>query len=58
MPSENRIQFLKDWLRQNTGINLDALIVNIVPKVTSVKWVNDNEINSKEDLGASQEDEY
>ena len=58
MPSKNRIQFLKDWLRQNTGINLDILTVNIAPKVTSVKQVNNNEINNKEELGVSWEDKY
>ena len=58
MPGENRIQFLKDQLRQNTSINLDILAVNIAPKVTSVKQVNDNEIDSEEELGVNWEDEY
>ena len=58
MPSKNRIQFLKDQLRQNTGINLDILTINIAPKVISVKWVNNNETDSKEELGVSQEDKY
>ena len=53
IPSENRIQFLKDWLRQNTSINLNAPIVNIAPKVTLVKWTNNNETNSEEELGVS-----
>ena len=53
MPSKNRIQFFKDWLRQNTSINLDALTVNIVLKVMSVGWVNDNETGSKEELGVN-----
>ena len=58
MPNKNRIQFLKDWLRQNTGINLDVPTANIAPKVTSVKWTNDNETDSEEELGVSWEDEY
>ena len=58
MPNENRIQFLKDWLRQNTGINPDALTANVAPKVTSVEWINNNETNSEEELGVSWEDEY
>ena len=58
MPSENRIQFLKDWLRQNTSINPDTLIINIAPKGILVKWANNNETNSKEELGVSQEDKY
>ena len=45
-------------MRQNTSINLDALTVNIAPKVMLVEWVNDNETNSKEELGASWEDKY
>ena len=58
MPSKNRIQFLKDQLRQNTGINLDILTINTALKVTLVKQVNNNKTNSKEELGVSQEDEY
>ena len=58
IPSKNRIQFLKDQLRQNTGINLDAPTINIALKVTLVKWVDDNKTNSKEELGVNQEDEY
>ena len=50
MPNKNRIQFLKDWLRQNTSINLDVLTVNIALKVMLVGWVNNNEIDSKEKL--------
>ena len=58
MPNKNRIQFFKDQLRQNTGINLDALTINIALKVILVKWINNNKTNSKEELGVSQEDEY
>ena len=58
MLGENRIQFFKDWLRQNTGINLDILTVNIVLKVMLIKWVNNNEINSEEELGVNWEDKY
>ena len=58
MPNKNRIQFLKDQLRQNTSINLDALTANIALKVTLVKWTNNNKTNSEEELGVSQEDEY
>ena len=58
MPNKNRIQFLKDQLRQNTSINLDVLTVNMTLKVILVKWVNDNETDSEEELGASWEDEY
>ena len=58
MPSKNRIQFIKDWLRQNTSINSNALTVNIILKVTLVEWINNNETNSKEELGVSWEDEY
>ena len=58
MPSKNRIQFLKDQLRQNTSINPDTLTANIAPKVTLVKWINNNKTNSKEELGVSQEDKY
>ena len=58
MPGKNKIQFLKDWLRQNTGINLDTLTINIAPKVMSVGWVNDNETDSEEELGVSWEEEY
>ena len=53
IPNKNRIQFFKDWLRQNTSINLDALTINIVPKVMSVKWVNNNETDSKKELGVN-----
>ena len=58
MPKKNRIQFLKDWLRQNTSINLDALTVNIVLKVMLIKWANNNKTNSEEELGVSWEDKY
>ena len=58
MPSKNKIQFIKDQLKQNTSINLDELIVNITLKVTLVKQVNNNKTNSKEELGASWEDKY
>ena len=58
MPSKNRIQFLKDQLRQNTSINLDILTINIVLKVILVKQINNNKTNSKEELGVSQEDKY
>ena len=58
MPSENRIQFLKDQLRQNTGINLDTLTTNIALKVTLVKQINNNKTDSKEELGVSWEDKY
>ena len=58
MPGKNKIQFFKDWLRQNTGINPDVLTVNIAPKVMSVEWVNDNKTDSKEELGVNWEDEY
>ena len=56
--SKNKIQFFKDWLKQNTGINLDKLIVNIILKVILVEWVNDNKTDSEEELGVSWEDEY
>ena len=58
MPNKNRIQFLKDQLRQNTSINLDVLTTNIALKVTLVKQTNSNKTNSKEELGVSQEDKY
>ena len=58
MPGKNRIQFLKDQLRQNTNINLDTLTINIALKVTLVKWANNNKTNNKEELGVSQEDKY
>ena len=58
IPSKNRIQFLKDQLIQNTGINLDTLTINIALKVTLVKQADDNKTNSKEELGVSQEDKY
>ena len=53
MLSKNRIQSLKDWLRQNTSINLDILTINMTLKVTLVEWVNNNETDSKEELGVS-----
>ena len=58
MPSKNRIQFIKDWLKQNTGINPNAPTVNIILKVILVEWINNNKTNSKEELGVSQEDKY
>ena len=58
IPSKNRIQFIKDWLRQNTGINPNALTVNIALKVILVEQINNNKTNSKEELGVSQENEY
>ena len=58
MLSENKIQFFKDWLRYNTGINLDVLTINIILKVILIKWINNNEINSEKELGVNQEDEY
>ena len=58
MPNKNRIQFLKDQLRQNTSINLDAPTANKALKVILVKQINDNKTNSKEELGVSQEDKY
>ena len=58
MPNKNRIQFLKDQLRQNTNINLDAPTANIALKVILVKQINNNKTNSKEELGVSQEDKY
>ena len=58
MPSKNRIQFIKDWLRQNTSINSNTPTVNIILKVILVEWINNNKTNSKEELGASWEDEY
>ena len=45
-------------MRQNTSINPDALTVNIAPKVTSVKWANNNETNNEEKLGVNWEDKY
>ena len=45
-------------MRQNTGINLDVLTINIVLKVMSVEWVNNNKIDSEEELGVNWEDEY
>ena len=58
MPNKNRIQFFKDWLKQNTSINLDALTINIAPKVISVEWANNNKTDSKEELGVNWEDKY
>ena len=58
MLGKNKIQFFKDWLRQNTGINLDALTVNITLKVMLVEWANNNKINNEEKLGVSWEDKY
>ena len=58
MLSENKIQFFKDQLRQNTSINLDILTINIAPKVMLVGWANNNKIDSKEKLGVSWEDKY
>ena len=58
MPRKNRIQFLKDQLRQNTSINLDIPTINIVPKVILVKWADNNKTNSEEELGVNQEDKY
>ena len=58
MPGKNKIQFIKDQLRQNTGINLDKLIVNIIPKVMLVEWANNNKTDSEEELGVNWEDEY
>ena len=58
MPNKNRIQFLKDQLRQNTSINPDIPTTNIALKVTLVKQADANKTNSKEELGVSQEDKY
>ena len=55
---KNRIQFLKDYLRQNTIINPDAPTINTALKVILVKQVDANKTNSKEELGVSWEDKY
>ena len=55
---KSRIQLIKDQLRQNTSINLDAPTINIALKVTLVKQVDDNKTNSEEELGVNQEDKY
>ena len=58
IPGKNKIQFIKDWLRQNTSINPNTLMVNTALKVMLVEQINNNKTDSKEELGASQEDEY
>ena len=58
MSNKNRIQFLKNQLRQNTSINLNILTANKALKVTLVKQINNNKTNSEEELGVSQEDKY
>ena len=53
-----KFNFFQDWLRQNIGINLNALPVNIVLKVILVEQINNNKIDSDEELRVNQEDKY
>jgi hypothetical protein len=58
LPSDNRIQFLKDWLRQNANIDPDAPGTGVQPKAASVELVEGSDAESEEELGESWEDVY
>ena len=62
LPSNNRIQFLKDWLRQNANIDPDATATATTTGVqlaaASVEFVESNGAESEEELGESWEDVY
>jgi len=58
LPSDNRIQFLKDWLRQNANIDPDAPVTGVQPKAASVELVESSDAESEEELGESWEDVY